>query len=85
MFLLMNGVPQLCFGIALTWSSGKGQTLGTQRIHREFLEHLMQFYQEKDEDVADGLSSNPSTSLKDVFPKFYMNMFLLGGRQECCR
>ena len=36
-FLLMNGVPQTCFEIALTWSSGKGQTLDTQRIHQEQL------------------------------------------------
>jgi len=28
----------------------------------------MQFYQEKDEDVADGFSSNPSTGQKDVMP-----------------
>ena len=85
MFLMMFGVTQSYFWIALTWSSGKDRTLGTQRIHQEFLEHLMQFYQGKDEEVADGLSSNPSTCQKDVFPKFYMNMFLLGGRQECCR
>ena len=64
MFLLTNGVPQLCFGIALTWSSGKGQSLDTQGIHRKFLEHLMQFYQEKDEDVADGFSCNSSTCQK---------------------
>jgi len=45
MFLVMFGVTQSYFWIALTWSSGKGRTLGTQRIHRELLEHLMQFYQ----------------------------------------
>ena len=45
MFLMMFGVTQSYFWIALTWSLGKGRTLGTQRIHREFLEHLMQFYQ----------------------------------------
>ena len=37
MFLLMIGVPHTCFEIALTWSSSKGQTLDTQRIHQEQL------------------------------------------------
>ena len=37
MFLLKIGVPQTCFEIALTWSSSKGQTLDTQRIHRDKL------------------------------------------------
>ena len=84
MVLKRFGVPQSCFGIALTWSSGKGRTLGTQRIHREFLEHLMQFYQGKDEEVADGFSSNPSTCQKGCIPKINMIKFVLGGRQECC-
>ena len=47
MFLMMFGVTQSYFWIALTLSSDKGRTLGTQRIHRELLEHLMQFYQER--------------------------------------
>ena len=37
MFLLKIGVPQACFEIALTWSSSKGQTLDTQRIHEDKL------------------------------------------------
>ena len=37
MFLLKFGVPQTCFEIALTWSSGEDQTLETQRIHRKQL------------------------------------------------
>ena len=37
MFLSMIIVPQTCFEIALTWSSSKGQTLDTQRIHQEQL------------------------------------------------
>ena len=69
MFLMMFGVPQPCFGIALTWSSGKDRTLGTQRIHQEFLEQLMQFYQGKDKDVADGFSINPSTCQKGRISK----------------
>ena len=69
MFLMMFGVPQPCFGIALTWSLGKARTLGTQRIHGEFLEQLMQFYQEKDEDEANGFSCNPSTCQKGYISK----------------
>ena len=45
MFLMMFRVTQSYFRIALTLSSDKGRTLGTQRIHQELLEHLMQFYQ----------------------------------------
>ena len=37
MFLLKIGVPQTCFEIVLTWSSSKGQTLDTGRIHQEQL------------------------------------------------
>ena len=37
MFLLKFEVPQTCFEIALTWSSSKGQTLDTQRIHQDKL------------------------------------------------
>ena len=37
MFLLKIGVSQTCFEIALTWSSSKGQTLDTQRIHQDKL------------------------------------------------
>ena len=37
MFLLMIGVPQTCFEIALIWSLGKDQPLDTQRIHRKQL------------------------------------------------
>ena len=37
MFLLKIGVPQTCFEIALTWSSSKGRTLDTQRIHHDKL------------------------------------------------
>ena len=37
MFLLKIGVPQSCFEIAFTWSSSKGRTLDTQRIHQEQL------------------------------------------------
>mgnify|MGYP005830403293 CR=1 FL=1 len=32
MFLLKIGLPQTCFGIALSWSSSKNRTLDTQRI-----------------------------------------------------
>ena len=53
----------------MTRSSGKGQTfeftkdpVGTARIVRT-ISSL------KDEDVADGFSSNPSTCQKDVMPK----------------
>ena len=55
--------------MALTWWSGEDQTLETQRIHQEFLECLMQFYQGNDEEVADGLSSNPSTCHKGCISK----------------
>ena len=79
MFLMMFRVPQSCFGAALTWSSGKGRTLGTQRIHGEILEHIMQFYQGKDAEVADGLSINPSTCQKDVFPKILYEQVCVGG------
>ena len=85
MFLKMSGVTQSYFWIALTWSSGKGRTLGTQRIHRELLEDLMQFYQEKYEEVADGFNSNPLTCRKGCISKIYMNKFVLAVRQECCR
>ena len=37
MFLSKIGVPQTCFGIALTWSSSKDRTLDTQRIHQDKL------------------------------------------------
>ena len=37
MFLLKIGVPQTCFGIALSWSSSKNRTLDTQRIHQDKL------------------------------------------------
>ena len=44
MFLLKIGVPQTCFEILLTWSSSKGQTLETQRIHQEkFIKQVIQF------------------------------------------
>ena len=35
MFLSKIGVPQACFEIALTWSSGEDHTLKTHRIHQE--------------------------------------------------
>ena len=37
MLLLKVGVPQTCFDIALAWSSSKGQTSDTRRIHQEQL------------------------------------------------
>ena len=37
MLLLKIGLPQTWFEIALTWSSSKGQTLDTQRIHQDEL------------------------------------------------
>ena len=37
MFLLKIRVPQTCFEIALTWSTGEDQTLETKRIHQEQL------------------------------------------------
>ena len=37
MLLLMIGVPQTCFEIALTWSLGKDQAMDTQRIHQDKL------------------------------------------------
>src|SRR4051812_43515895 len=44
MFLLKIGVPWTCFEIALTWSSSKGQTLETQRIHQEkLIKQVIQF------------------------------------------
>ena len=44
MLLLMIGVPQTCFEIALTWSSGKDQAMDTQRIHQEqLIEQVLQF------------------------------------------
>ena len=44
MFLLKIGLPHTCFEIALTWSSSKGQTLDTQRIHQEqLIEQVLQF------------------------------------------
>ena len=84
MFLMMFGVTQSYFWIALTWSSGKGRTLDSQWIYWEFLEHIMLFYQGKDEEVADGFSSNPSTCQKGRIPTINMIKFVLGGRQECC-
>ena len=79
MFLWIFGLPETCFGIALTWLSGKGRTLGTQMIHRELLAHLMQFYQGKDEEVTDGFSGNPSTCQKGCISKIYMSKFYVGG------
>ena len=70
MFLMMFRVTQSYFWIALTWSSGKGQTVGTQRIHRELLEHLMQFYQGKDERWPMGSAAIHKHVKKDVFRKF---------------
>ena len=65
--------------------SSKGQTLDTPRIHRKQLrKHIMLFYQGKDEEVADGFSSNPSTCQQGCIPKINMIKFVLGGRQECC-
>ena len=44
MLLLKIGLPQTCFEIALTWSSSKGQTLDTQRIHQEkLIKQVIQF------------------------------------------
>ena len=71
MFLWIFGVPQTCFRIALTWSSGKGQTLGPQRIHQEFLEHLMQCYQEKMRMWPMSSDAIHRHVKKDVFSKLY--------------
>ena len=44
MFLLKIGVPQTCFEIALTWSSSKGRTFHTQRIHQEqLIKYVLRF------------------------------------------
>ena len=43
--------------------------LGNTKDPSGILEHLRQFYQEKDEDVADGFSSNPSTCQKGCISK----------------
>ena len=44
MFLLKIGVPLTCFEVALTWSSGEGQTLKTRRIHQEqLIKYVLQF------------------------------------------
>ena len=44
MFVLKIRVPATCFGIALTRSSSKGQTLDTQRIHQEkLIKQVIQF------------------------------------------
>ena len=80
MFLRMFGVLQSCFAIALTWSSGEDQTLGPQRIHQEFLEHIMQFYQKKMRTWPMGPAAIHWHVKKDVFTTLSKQVCVGGGK-----
>ena len=77
MFLLMLGITVILLD-RIDMVIRERSDLGNTKDPSEFLEHIMIFYQGKDEEVADGFSNNPSTRHKGCIPKIYMNKFVLG-------